>query len=114
MTVNLLDNALKFGPAGGAVDVGVAADDDEVRLVVEDRGPGVSIADRERVFERFYRADTARAAPGSGLGLSIVDQIVRSHGGRATITDRPGGGASVCARLPGRTDPPADSPPGRV
>ncbi len=114
MALNLIDNALKFGPPRGTVDVVVetlrTADGAQVQLLVGDRGPGVGPADRKRVFERFYRATQARAAPGSGLGLSIVEQIVRSHGGRVAITDRPGGGAAVYVRFPCRPMTPLDVP----
>ena len=103
MALNLLDNAVKFGPAGGVVDVGVgtvAGGDPRAELLVQDRGPGIDAAERDRVFARFYRADTARSAPGSGLGLAIVQHIAESHGGEVRIDGRPGGGTTVRVRLP--------------
>ena len=83
---NLLDNAVKYTPAGGRVDVSLAPQDGETVLAVEDSGPGIDEQDRERVFDRFFRAaqegDGADAAPptGSGLGLAIVKAIAGRHG----------------------------------
>jgi two-component system sensor histidine kinase MprB len=62
------------------------------RLTVRDHGPGIPAEDQGRVFERFYRAETARATPGSGLGLAIVKQIIEAHDGRAWVEPAPGGG----------------------
>jgi two-component system sensor histidine kinase MprB len=90
---NLVDNALKFSPDGAPVEVTVHG----ATVEVADRGPGVAADDRERVFDRFYRATNARTLPGSGLGLSIVAQIALLHGGTVTLLDRPGGG--TVARL---------------
>jgi len=86
---NLLDNALKWSPAGGQVEVTVR---DGV-LSVRDDGPGFAEHDLPHVFERFYRADSARGMPGSGLGLAIVRQAAEAHGGRAQAGNAPGGGA---------------------
>jgi two-component system OmpR family sensor kinase len=79
---NLLDNALKYSPEGGQVDITVLGDQKVSRLLVEDSGPGIAPEERERVFDRFYRAGQA-AATGSGLGLAIVKAIAQRHG--ATI-----------------------------
>ncbi|GAA0594961.1 HAMP domain-containing sensor histidine kinase [Kutzneria viridogrisea] len=87
---NLLENAVKFDRTG-TVEVVLRGGHVEVR----DRGPGIAEADRAHVFDRFYRADTARALPGSGLGLAIVRQVALAHGGEVTVTARPGGGAVV-------------------
>jgi two-component system OmpR family sensor kinase len=76
---NLLDNALKYSPEGGQVDITVLGDQKVSRLLVEDSGPGIAPEERERVFDRFYRADQA-AATGSGLGLAIVKAIAQRHG----------------------------------
>ena len=97
---NLMTNADKFSPPGTPIDVTVEVDGDGIRLAVRDRGPGIAVDDRAHVFERFYRSDAARAAPGSGLGLSIVDQVVRAHDGRPFVDDAPGGGALVGFTLP--------------
>lgn len=87
---NLLENAAKFdgdGPLEVAVDRG--------RVTVLDRGPGIDAGDTERVFDRFYRADTARGLPGSGLGLAIVRDVALAHDGTVFARTRPGGGAAV-------------------
>lgn len=77
---NLLDNAVKYSPPGAPIEVSVR--DGEV--VVADRGPGIAEEDLPRIFDRFYRAATARAKPGAGLGLAIVREAAEAHGGRAT------------------------------
>jgi two-component system sensor histidine kinase MprB len=102
---NLVDNALKFSPRGAAVDVTVHG----ATVEVADRGPGIDPDDRGRVFDRFYRATSARTLPGSGLGLSIVAQIAALHGGTVTLEPRDGGG--TVARLALRS-PPGEPPPG--
>jgi len=89
---NLLENAAKFdGEGNEALEVRV----DGGRVTVLDRGPGIDAADAERVFDRFYRADTARGLPGSGLGLAIVRDVALAHGGTVFTQPRPGGGAAV-------------------
>ena len=90
---NLVDNALKFSPSGAPIDVSVHG----TTIEVADRGPGIAPEDRGRVFDRFYRATSARTQPGSGLGLSIVSQIAELHGGTVTLDARDGGG--TVARL---------------
>jgi len=93
---NLIDNAHKWSPPGAVIEVEV--DGGAVR--VRDRGPGVDAADKDRVFDRFYRAPAARTTPGSGLGLAIVKKVVEDHGGTVLVADRPGGGAEVGFELP--------------
>ncbi len=86
--VNLLDNAVKYTPAGGAIAVAVTKSaDGGVRLVVADSGPGVPVADRQRVLERFVRLDASRSEPGSGLGLSLVAAVAQLHDSRLTLAD---------------------------
>lgn len=97
---NLMTNADKFSPPGSPIDVAVEIVAGGARLTVRDRGPGIAPADRPHVFDRFYRAEAARAAPGSGLGLSIVDQVVRAHDGAVLVEEAPGGGAVVGFTLP--------------
>jgi signal transduction histidine kinase len=94
---NMLDNAGKFSPAGAAVEVQLASDG---TLTVADEGPGVPDEALPHVFDRFYRADEARALPGSGLGLAIVQQVVEGHGGSISLTNRDGGGAVATLVLP--------------
>jgi two-component system sensor histidine kinase MprB len=93
---NLVDNALKFSPDGAPVTITVR----DTTLEVADRGPGVASAERERVFDRFYRTANARTLPGSGLGLSIVSQIATLHGGTVALDERPGGGTVARLVLP--------------
>ena len=95
---NLFRNADLHG--GGLTGVTVHDRGDVVDVRVEDRGPGIPPADRTRIFERFARAGGHRAGTGSGLGLSIVEQSVRSHGGDVWCEDRPRGGAAFVVRLP--------------
>jgi two-component system sensor histidine kinase MprB len=95
---NLLDNAAKFGPPAALVEVRLAAGE----LTVRDHGPGIEPADQAQVFERFYRAPSARGTPGSGLGLAIVRQVAEAHGGTVTAEAPPGGGALLRLRLPAR------------
>jgi len=94
---NLVDNAVKYAESS-SIEIVV----DGGRIEVRDHGPGVAADDRPRVFDRFYRATTARTAPGSGLGLAIVAQIVEAHGGRVFVEDRADGerGAVVGFELP--------------
>jgi two-component system, OmpR family, sensor histidine kinase MprB len=93
---NLLDNAAKWSPPGGEVDVRVDGGD----VVVRDHGPGIDADDLPFVFDRFYRAPSARGMPGSGLGLAIVRQVAESHGGTVTAEPAEGGGTRMTLSLP--------------
>ena len=95
--VNLLDNAVKFSPAGGKVTVRLSKGEYTVR----DQGPGIDPADLPRVFERFYRSDSARQLPGSGLGLAIVAQVAEETGGSIKLDPAPGGGTLARLTVPG-------------
>ncbi|MEO3783547.1 HAMP domain-containing sensor histidine kinase [Actinocorallia sp. B10E7] len=99
--VNLCDNAVKFSPPGGAVEVVLRGGE----LTVRDRGPGISEEDLPHVFERFWRSPQARSLPGSGLGLSIVAQVVQEAGGSVRLERAPGGGTVARLRLPGNLMP---------
>ena len=105
---NLVDNAVKWSPPGEPIEVSVAAAEREARVRVRDHGPGIPAALRETVFERFYRAPEARAQPGSGLGLSIVDYVARTHDGAASVINTEGPGTTVELRMP--LAPEANSP----
>jgi two-component system sensor histidine kinase MprB len=98
--LNLIDNAGKWSPADQPVQVRLRAQGASAVLEVDDAGPGIDAADVPRVFDRFYRADSARALPGSGLGLSIVQRVVDAHGGRATVARSARGGALLRVDLP--------------
>ena len=82
VVTNLVHNALKFTPAGGAVEVAAEMADQEVILSVKDTGVGIPAENLPRIFERFYKADRARSSGGTGLGLAIAKHIVQGHGGR--------------------------------
>jgi signal transduction histidine kinase len=96
---NLVDNALRYSPPGGRVDVDLAMDTADAVLSVSDSGPGIPAAERERVFERFHRL-AGSETPGSGLGLAIVRQVANLHGGRVELDSAPAGGLLVRVRLP--------------
>ncbi|OLA98865.1 MAG: hypothetical protein AUH23_01695 [Gemmatimonadetes bacterium 13_2_20CM_1_69_27] len=102
MLLNLLDNAIKYGPPGQVVTVGLAAADQRARIWVDDQGPGIPAADRERVWDRFWRLERDRgsAVAGTGIGLAVVRELVALHGGRAWAEDGqsgtpPAGGRGV-------------------
>jgi two-component system sensor histidine kinase MprB len=97
---NLLDNAAKWSPPEGQVEVSVQ----DGRVTVRDHGPGIDEEDLPFVFDRFYRARSARGMPGSGLGLAIVRQVAESHGGTVTAERAEGGGTRLTLRLNGRPD----------
>jgi signal transduction histidine kinase len=99
MLSNLVDNALRYTPVGGQVDVAVWSESGQAILTVTDTGPGIPEAERERAFDRFYRLAQADI-PGSGLGLAIVRQVVESHSGKVGLSDTPDGGLLVTIRLP--------------
>ncbi|AVH57950.1 MULTISPECIES: sensor histidine kinase [Streptomyces] len=104
--VNILDNAVKFSPEGGAIDVILKNGE----LTVRDRGPGIPTEELPHVFDRFWRSPSARALPGSGLGLSIVARTVQQSGGEVSLTPAMGGGTVATVRLPGAPVPPPETP----
>lgn len=102
--VNILDNAVKFSPEGGTVDVTLR----DGELTVRDHGPGIPTEELPHVFDRFWRSPSARALPGSGLGLSIVARTVQQSGGEVSLTPAAGGGTVATVRLPGAPTPPPE------
>jgi signal transduction histidine kinase len=96
---NLLDNAIKYSPAGTEVTLESTADDDTVSISVADQGPGVPAAERDKVLDRFYRSASVTGTPGSGLGLSLVTAIARHHGGQLVLSDN-APGLMATLRLP--------------
>jgi two-component system sensor histidine kinase KdpD len=102
MLVNLLDNAVKYTPAGSTITIELRASTDRIVLEIADNGPGIPIADRQRVFERFYRITSVQAhrTPGTGLGLAICQAIVLAHGGEISIEDGAETGVMIRVALP--------------
>jgi two-component system phosphate regulon sensor histidine kinase PhoR len=100
--VNLIDNAIKYSPEGGVVQVNVTFSDVLVNIAVKDGGPGISREHLDRLFERFYRVDKARSRKlgGTGLGLAIVKHIAQAHGGRVSVESRLNEGSVFCLHLP--------------
>lgn len=104
--VNILDNAVKFSPPGGTVDVRLHAGE----LSVRDHGPGIPTDELPHVFDRFWRSPDARALPGSGLGLSIVARTVQQAGGEVSLRPAEDGGTIATVRLPGAPAAPPELP----
>ena len=104
---NLLSNAVKFTPEGGRVEVRLGTEEGQVVLAVTDTGAGIPVADRERIFERFYRTAIARrqAIQGTGLGLTISRAIVEAHNGTIAVDSDEGRGSTFTVRLPLRLRP---------
>ncbi|MEV6385163.1 HAMP domain-containing sensor histidine kinase [Streptomyces sp. NPDC051773] len=103
--VNVLDNAVKFSPEGGTIEVSL----DAGVLTVRDHGPGIPADELPHVFDRFWRSPSARSLPGSGLGLSIVARTVQQAGGEVTLSRADGGGTLATVRVPGAAVPPPES-----
>jgi two-component system sensor histidine kinase BaeS len=102
VAVNLVVNALRYTPAGGAITVRTSTRDGEAVLEVLDTGPGIADEDLPHLFERFYRGRTAERTSGSGIGLAVASELAAAHGGRIEAANRPEGGAVFTVRLPGR------------
>jgi signal transduction histidine kinase len=100
VAANLIDNAVKYTPAGGRVDVDVRREGEVAILQVRDTGPGIPADERPRIFDRLFRGDTSRAERGLGLGLSLVKAIVEAHDGTVDVSSDPGYGSVFTVRLP--------------
>ena len=97
VVTNLLANARAHTPAGTAIHVATYSDEKGTYVTVADNGPGLTAQDQQHIFERFYRVDTSRqrnSSDGSGLGLSIVDEVMKAHGGEVSVASEPGNGAT--------------------
>jgi signal transduction histidine kinase len=101
--VNLIDNAIKYTPATGRVEVSVFSDGDHAVFRVSDTGVGISEEDRERVWQRLFRADPSRGERGLGLGLSLVKAVIEAHGGRVGLESTAQIGSTFEFRLPSAT-----------
>lgn len=97
---NLLDNAIKYTPQKGNITVTLQQKDQHAILEISDTGRGITDAQKEKVFQRFYRGDAMRCTPGNGLGLSLVAAIIKLHGGTITLHDHAPSGLTVRVRLP--------------
>jgi signal transduction histidine kinase len=111
--LNLLDNAAKYGPSGQTITVGSEISADHARVWVEDQGPGIPHEDRHRVWEPYVRLnrEAESTTGGSGIGLSVVRELVTMHGGRTRAESAPGGGARLVIELPLTHDSPEASTP---
>ncbi|MCP9884118.1 GHKL domain-containing protein [Synechococcus sp. ATX 2A4] len=115
---NLLLNAVHYTPPGGTISVSLRRERHQVVLQVEDSGTGISTADQQRIFDRFFRSDPGRSRQrgGTGLGLSIVAAIVRRHHGQISVASKLGSGSAFTVKLPAagsgsfRADPPLQAP----
>jgi two-component system OmpR family sensor kinase len=97
VVTNLLANARAHTPAGTAIHVATYSDEKGTYVSVADNGPGLTAEDQQHIFERFYRVDSSRqrnSSDGSGLGLSIVDEVMKAHGGEVSVASEPGNGAT--------------------
>ena len=104
LLLNLATNAVKYTPAGGEVEIGLAQVDTQAVIRVRDTGIGIATGDLPHLFERFWRADQARTRtgdrPGTGLGLAIAKWVVDAHGGTIEVQSRPGRGTTFTVRIP--------------
>jgi signal transduction histidine kinase len=105
VVLNLLDNAVKYGPAGQRVTVALTREDSRAAIAVEDEGPGIPPGERQHVWEAYWRLprDSASAVGGSGIGLAVVKELVEAHGGSVAVTAGAAGGARFVVRFPGAT-----------
>lgn len=100
IVTNLVDNAVRYASATECISVRASADDGQVRIAVEDRGPGIAPRDRLRIWERFVRLDAARGVPGTGIGLAVVTDLATAMNGRAWVTESAPHGATFIVELP--------------
>jgi two-component system sensor histidine kinase KdpD len=112
VVTNLLENAVKYTPAGQPVEVHVLHAADALRVAIADHGPGIPADRRAAVFDKFYRLDRGASTKGSGLGLAVTKGLVDGHGGRVWIEETPGGGATFLFELPLTTGTAPAPPPG--
>jgi signal transduction histidine kinase len=99
VAANLIDNAVKYTPAGGRVEVTVRREGDQAVVAVRDTGVGIPADELPRIWDRLFRGDTSRTERGLGLGLSLVRAIVQAHDGTVDVTSEPGVGSTFTVRL---------------
>jgi signal transduction histidine kinase len=97
---NLLDNAIKYTPAGGSVTISVRDESGRAVMVFRDTGIGIPIEEQDKIWSRLYRGDKSRSQRGLGLGLSLVKAVVEAHGGKATVTSQVNQGSEFIVSLP--------------
>jgi signal transduction histidine kinase len=100
VAANLIDNAVKYTPAGGRVEVSVRAEGNQAVLAVRDTGVGIPADELPRIWDRLFRGDTSRTERGLGLGLSLVRAVVQAHDGTVEVKSEPGTGSTFAVRLP--------------
>jgi signal transduction histidine kinase len=102
MLLNLLDNAVKYGPRGQVIELNARREGDTAVFAIRDHGPGIPAADRRRIWDAYFRLgrDRDSAATGSGIGLAVVAQLAEMHDGSVSVDDAPGGGARFTLKLP--------------
>jgi two-component system sensor histidine kinase KdpD len=105
--INLIDNAIKYTPAGTPIEVSAEETGAAVVVEVADRGPGLRPGEERLIFEKFHRTDPAPSVRGAGLGLAICQGIIQAHGGRIWAENRPAGGVALRFALPLKDMPPA-------
>jgi signal transduction histidine kinase len=103
VVANLIDNAVKYSPAGEPVEVSAATQNGAVVVSVKDRGPGIRVEDQKLIFEKFGRVAGGGSKPGTGLGLFIARSITEAHGGELTVSSAPGRGATFSVTLSSET-----------
>jgi two-component system sensor histidine kinase KdpD len=103
---NLLDNAVKYSPSGSEITITVEKQNQEMRIVVADKGKGLPPGHEDKVFDKFYRMHSPGYVSGTGLGLSICKGIIEAHGGKIWAENRPGGGEMFYFALPLKEPPP--------
>jgi signal transduction histidine kinase len=111
VVANLLDNAVKYTPAGGSIRIEARRDGPDALLSVSDTGIGIPADELPRIWDRLYRGDKSRSERGLGLGLSLVKAIVEAHGGKVAVTSTPEAGSRFELRLPGTPSSPSDLSP---